>query len=192
MATSRYSTSVSLCEDTSKNFELFDLLKQADPNYAATEPARIKLYVFDGSKYVETTSGYFTAVDKDTLTLDASAIPNFNGAKLIRVLGYDSTGNTFTLDVTVNVTPVNDAPSGADESVTVANGDVYVRGLADFGFTDPIDGTGHALVHGNPLPPAPKWTHRLTARWTTHAGHDHEFFVLTRRGSRSELHFFLP
>lgn len=50
MATSRYSTSVSLCEDTSKNFELFDLLKQADPNYTATDPARIKLYVFDGTK----------------------------------------------------------------------------------------------------------------------------------------------
>ena len=92
MATTRYSTSVSLCEDTSKNFELFDLLKQADPNYSAVDPARIKLYVYDGTKYVEATSGYFTAVDKDTFTVDATQLPNFNGELKVRVLGTDSTG----------------------------------------------------------------------------------------------------
>ena len=152
MSNTSYVTSVSVCEDTSQNFELFDLLKQADPGYSAVDPAKIKLYVYDGAKWVLFTAGFFTAVDKDTLTLDASAIPNFNGAKLIRVLGYDSTGNTFTLDVTVNVTPVNDAPSGADESVTVANGDVYVLGLADFGFTDPIDGNAFKSVVVNAVP----------------------------------------
>jgi hypothetical protein len=112
-----------LCEDTSKNFELFDLLKQADPNYSAVDPARIKLYVYDGTKYVEATTGYFTAVDKDTFTVDATQLPNFNGEQKVRVLGTDSTGNTFVLDLQINVTPVNDAPSGADDSANVASGD---------------------------------------------------------------------
>ncbi|WP_374246160.1 SdrD B-like domain-containing protein, partial [Zoogloea sp.] len=143
MSNTSYVTSVTVCEDTTQNFELFDLLKQADPAYAATDPAKIKLYVYDGAKWVLSTAGFFTAVDLDTLTLNAAAIPNFNGAKLVRVLGYDSTGNTFTLDVNVTVTPVNDAPSGADEAVSVANGDTYVLGLADFGFSDLID--GHAF-----------------------------------------------
>ena len=140
MATTRYSTSVSLCEDTSKNFELFDLLKQADPNYSAVDPARIKLYVYDGTKYVEATSGYFTAVDKDTFTVDATQLPNFNGELKVRVLGTDSTGNTFILDLSITVTPVNDAPSGTDDSANVASGDVYVLGLDDFGFSDPVEG----------------------------------------------------
>ncbi|MCK6394374.1 SdrD B-like domain-containing protein [Zoogloea sp.] len=154
MATSRYSTSVSLCEDTSKNFELFDLLKQADPNYSAVDPARIKLYVYDGTKYVETTSGYFTAVDKDTFTVDASLLPNFNGELKVRVLGTDSTGNSFILDITIDVTPVNDAPSGADDSANVASGDVYVLGLADFGFTDAVEGDAFKSVVITSLPSA--------------------------------------
>ncbi len=72
MATTRYSTSVTLCEDTSVNYELSDLLKQADPNYSAIDPARIKLYVLDSTtnKYVEVTTGFFSAVDKDTFTVD--------------------------------------------------------------------------------------------------------------------------
>ena len=79
MAVTRYSTNVTLCEDTSQNFELYDLLRQADPNYAATDPSKLSLYVFDGTKYVETTTGYFTAVDKDTFTVDMAQMPNFNG-----------------------------------------------------------------------------------------------------------------
>ncbi|WP_347250248.1 SdrD B-like domain-containing protein, partial [Zoogloea sp.] len=154
MATSRYSTSVSLCEDTSKNFELFDLLKQADPNYSATDPARIKLYVYDGTKYVETTSGYFTAVDKDTFTVDATQLPNFNGELKVRVLGTDSTGNSFILDLAITVTPVNDAPSGTDEAVNVAGGDVYALGLDDFGFSDPVEGDSFKSVIITTLPSA--------------------------------------
>jgi uncharacterized surface anchored protein len=154
MATTRYSTSVSLCEDTSKNFELFDLLKQADPTYSAVDPARIKLYVYDGTKYVEATSGYFTAVDKDTFTVDASLLPNFNGELKVRVLGTDSTGNSFILDITIDVTPVNDAPSGADDSANVASGDVYVLGLDDFGFTDPVEGDAFKSVVITTLPSA--------------------------------------
>ncbi|MBL8429172.1 MAG: carboxypeptidase regulatory-like domain-containing protein [Dechloromonas sp.] len=140
MAVTRYSTNVTLCEDTSQNFELYDLLRQADPNYAATDPARVSLYVFDGTKYVETTTGYFTAVDKDTFTVDVTQLPNFNGVLKVRVLGTDSSGASFILDLNINVTPVNDAPSGADDSVALANGSTYVFGVGDFGFTDSVEG----------------------------------------------------
>jgi len=146
MATIRYSTSVSICEDTSKTFELYDLLKQADPNYTATSPIQIQLYVFDGTKYVQVTSGYFTAVDLDTLLLDMASKPDFNGNLQVRVNGTDSTGNTFVLDLGVVVKPVNDAPSGADDSFTVANGDVHVFALNDFHFTDVVENDGFKSV----------------------------------------------
>ena len=124
MATTRYSTSVTLCEDTSSNYELYDLLRQADPNYVETAPARIKLYVLDPAtnKYVEVTSGFFSSVDLDTLAVDMSLLPNFNGIQKVRVLGTDSSSNTFVLDLQINVTPVNDAPSGSDDTVAAIAG----------------------------------------------------------------------
>lgn len=146
MALPRYATSISLCEDTSKTFELFDLLAQADPTYSALNPEKIRLYVKVNGVYQEVTAGYFTAVDKDTLRLDMSSLPNFNGQLEVSVLGTDSTGNGFILDLTVQVTPVNDAPSGTDSIVTVANGDIYVLGLGNFGFVDAVEGNAFKSV----------------------------------------------
>ncbi|KAB2964537.1 SdrD B-like domain-containing protein [Zoogloea sp.] len=125
---------------------MFDLLRQADTNYSAINPEKIRLYIKVDGVYQEVTSGYFTAVDKDTLSLDMSSLPNFNGQLEVSVLGTDSTGNGFILDLTVQVTPVNDAPSGADESVALANGDIYVLGLGDFGFVDAVEGNGFRSV----------------------------------------------
>lgn len=152
MAVSNYSTSVTLCEDTSTNFELLDLLRQADPSYAATDPSSRRVYVYDGTKYVETTTGFFTALDKDTFTVDMSQLPNFNGLLKVRVYGTDGTGAAYFLDIDINVTPVNDAPSGADESLSLANGDTYLFGLADFGFTDPVEGDAMKSVVVTTLP----------------------------------------
>ena len=147
MAITRYGTSVTLCEDTRQTFELFDLLKQADPNYSAVEPTRITLYVFDGATWVTVSApGFFSAVDKDTFAVDMSYLPNFNGIQQVRVLGSDSSGNSFILNLTINVTPVNDAPTGEDETVALANGDSYVLGLADFGFNDPVEGDAFKSV----------------------------------------------
>ncbi len=56
--------------------------------------------------------------------------------------------------------------------------------------TDPVVG-GFALVDGNPLPQAPKWTHNLTLRWGVPMGDGAEFFVYTDWAYRSEVNFFL-
>ncbi|MCP4088124.1 MAG: hypothetical protein GY745_24235, partial [Actinomycetia bacterium] len=47
----------------------------------------------------------------------------------------DLTANTMTIDVTA----VNDAPAGADNTVSTAEDTDYVFVAADFGFTDPND-----------------------------------------------------
>src|SRR5439155_1543338 len=46
--------------------------------------------------------------------------------------------------ITVNVTSVNDAPSGADKTVTTLEDAPYTFTAADFGFTDPIDAASAA------------------------------------------------
>ena len=53
----------------------------------------------------------------------------------------DPTPNTLT----INVTAVNDAPSGADASLSVNEDAVLTLGAASFGFSDPVDGGAHSL-----------------------------------------------
>ena len=47
----------------------------------------------------------------------------------------DHTPNTLT----INVTPVNDAPAGTDATVTTIENTAYTFSAANFGFTDPLD-----------------------------------------------------
>ena len=53
-----------------------------------------------------------------------------------------STPNTITIDVTA----VNDAPAGANRTVTVLEDASYTFTTADFGFSDPSDSPANALL----------------------------------------------
>src|SRR6185436_2550301 len=55
----------------------------------------------------------------------------------------DQSANT----ITVNVTSVNDAPAGADKTVTTLEDTDYVFTAADFGFTDSTDSPANALAN---------------------------------------------
>ena len=54
----------------------------------------------------------------------------------------DATANTMT----VNVTAVNDAPAGTNNTVTTLEDTPYTFTAADFGFTDPNDSPANALL----------------------------------------------
>src|SRR5690606_30776221 len=54
----------------------------------------------------------------------------------------DATPNTITIDVT----SVNDAPAGADKTVTTLEDTALVFTAADFGFTDPNDSPANTLL----------------------------------------------
>ena len=56
--------------------------------------------------------------------------------------------------------------------------------------TDPLSG-GLALINGNALPQAPKWSHNVTARFGMPVGEGAEFYVYTDWVYRSEVNFFL-
>jgi len=55
---------------------------------------------------------------------------------------------------------------------------------------DPIV-NGNAMVDGNPLPNAPKWTANLTARWSIPLASGDEVYVYTDWAYRSKVNFFL-
>ena len=50
---------------------------------------------------------------------------------------------------------------------------------------------GNALVDGNPLPNAPKWTANLTARYSIPLASGDEVYVYTDWAYRSKVNFFL-
>ncbi|MEC7028326.1 MAG: Ig-like domain-containing protein, partial [Pseudomonadota bacterium] len=60
----------------------------------------------------------------------------------------DQTPNTMTIDVT----PVNDAPDGADNTITMLENNVYTFASGDFGFTDAVEGDGFLSVIISTLP----------------------------------------
>ena len=64
--------------------------------------------------------------------------------------------------MTFDVTSVNDAPAGTDNTVTVNEDSAYMFAAADFGFTDPNDTPANALVAVKitTLPAAGSLTHR--------------------------------
>ncbi|MEZ0260537.1 MAG: cadherin-like domain-containing protein, partial [Alphaproteobacteria bacterium] len=66
-----------------------------------------------------------------------------NGGTANGGVDLDQSANTMTIDVT----PVNDAPAGTSTTVTTLEDTTYTFSTANFGFTDPNDPTaGHALV----------------------------------------------
>ena len=62
----------------------------------------------------------------------------------------DPTPNTMTIDVT----PVNDAPSGTDNTVTLNEEEAFTFAVADFGFSDVADGDLLSAVVITTLPAA--------------------------------------
>ncbi|MEE7565897.1 TonB-dependent receptor [Xanthomonas sp. Kuri4-3] len=57
--------------------------------------------------------------------------------------------------------------------------------------TDPVNAAGRALIDGNELPQAAKWTANATLRYGIPVGDDAEFFFYTDWSYRSEVNFFL-
>ena len=65
-----------------------------------------------------------------------------NGGTANGGVDLDQSPNT----ITVNVTPVNDAPAGANNTVTTVEGTAYTFAAADFGFTDSSDSPANSLL----------------------------------------------
>jgi Ca2+-binding RTX toxin-like protein len=76
---------------------------------------------------------------------------NANGGRTLNVSTTDN-GNSpppalqDSDNITINITSVNDAPAGADNTVTGSEDDPYVFTAADFGFSDPNDSPANTLL----------------------------------------------
>ena len=97
-------------------------------------------------------------------TIDYTPNPGFNGTDTINYTISDGNGGTASSTVLINIVPVADPPTSADNTVTTDEDIVFTFGLSDFAFADqdvgdaltairidtlPTD--GQLLIGGNPV-----------------------------------------
>ena len=92
-----------------------------------------------------TLSGTQVQINAALGTLAYQGNLNYQGADTLTVLSTDSLGSTDSDTVNITVSSVNDAPGGANNTVTTAQDNDYTFAAADFGFTDTNDTPANAL-----------------------------------------------
>ena len=86
-----------------------------------------------------TLSGTQAQINAALATLAYKGNADFNGSDTLTVLSTDANGATDSDTVAITVTPVNDAPTGTDKTITIDEDGSYSFKAADFGFTDAHD-----------------------------------------------------
>ncbi|OFJ46809.1 hypothetical protein BA896_019550 [Janthinobacterium lividum] len=137
MTTYNLSTTVHVCEDINKNFDIRDLLTQA--GYAVQGELNIKNFTVLLPDDTESTSNtpLFGMLDADTVYVrPGDWAANYNGNfSTIQVTIDKGNGDIVQLELQVIIDPVNDAPDAADKTFNLVDGSSVVLSEGDFGFT---------------------------------------------------------
>ena len=85
-------------------------------------------------------------------TIDYTPNPGFNGTDTINYTISDGNGGTASSTVLINIVPVADPPTSADNTVTTDEDIVFTFGLSDFAFADQDVGDALTAVRIDTLP----------------------------------------
>lgn len=123
---------------------------------------------------------------------DQQIIAVGGGSNIATLLNADRTvGQGLELDLEAYLTDRLLVTVGSSYNDTeIQDATLAVAPCAACTVTDPLDGSGRALIDGNPLPQAPEWVHNLTARYGVPLA-DGELYLYTDWAYRSEVNFFL-
>jgi hypothetical protein len=152
-APNNLTTSVEVCEDTDKTFNLVDLLVAA--GYTPTAPVTVTQALVtnpDGTISPAPTSLVRLTTDGSGMTITASNEANWYGSLSSLNLVVEVGVQTFTVRVNITVLPVNDAPEGTDHTIALTDDAGYVLKESDFGFHDPVEGDQFKSVVLTTLP----------------------------------------
>ncbi|MEG1327573.1 MAG: SdrD B-like domain-containing protein, partial [Janthinobacterium sp.] len=148
MTTYNLSTTVHVCEDINKNFDIRDLLIQA--GYSVQGELNIKNFTVLLPDDTESTvnTPLFGMLDADTVYVrPGDWAANYNGSfSTIEVTIDKGNGDLVQLSLQVIIDPVNDAPDAADKTFTLLNGNNVVLSEGDFGFHDDVEHDGFKSI----------------------------------------------
>ena len=148
MTTYNLSTTVHVCEDINKNFDIRDLLIQA--GYTAQGELNIKNFTVLLPDDTESTSNtpLFGMLDADTVYVrPGDWAANYHGNfSTIQVTIDKGNGDIVQLELQVIIDPVNDAPDAADKTFNLVDGASVVLSESDFGFHDDVEHDGFKSI----------------------------------------------
>lgn len=164
----------------------FNAKSIAGPETSTSVEAGVKADLWD--KRARLNFGVFRYEVKDQQLTAVGGAANAN----ILLNAEKSIGQGFEMDFQAYLTDTLLVTLGSSYNDTeIQDEDLAVAVCAACTVTDPRTPGGLALIDGNELPQAPKWTHNLTARWGMPVGDAGEFYVFTDWAYRSEVNFFL-
>jgi SdrD B-like domain/Bacterial Ig domain/Prealbumin-like fold domain len=137
--------SVSTNEDTAKTITLTGSDPDSNPLTFKITSLPTNGVLHDGTSVLGTsiTTTPYTLTGTD-VTFAPNA--NYNGNDSFQFKTNDGTvDSAAAATVSITVNPVNDAPAGADKTVTTNEDNAYTFVTADFGFSDPNDSPANAL-----------------------------------------------
>ena len=164
----------------------FNAKSVAAPETSTSFEAGIKADFWDNRARLNANVFYYEVKDQQLTAVGGSGNAN------ILLNAEKSTGQGFELDFQAYLTDSLLVTLGTGYNDTeIQDKNLAVSVCAQCTVTDPLDINGKALIDGNALPQAPKWTHNLTARWGMPVGDGGEFYVHTDWVYRSKVNFFL-
>ncbi len=158
MSSISLATTIHICEDTNGTFDIRDLLASA--GYTASTTLKINamsVFLPDDTVAAGDTP-LIGKVDADTIYVRPGQwAENYNGTFATFEFVLDQgkgVSNNITLSLQVVVDPVNDAPSAADKTFNLSNGNAVVLAQNDFGFVDKVEHDAFKSVIITALPTA--------------------------------------
>jgi iron complex outermembrane receptor protein len=164
----------------------FNRMSVAEPETSISYEAGVKADFWNNRARINANVFYYKVEDQQLTAVGGSSNAN------ILLNAEESVGQGFEMDFQAYLTDTLLVTLGSSYNDTeIKDADLAVSFCAQCTVTDPLDANGKALIDGNRLPQAPKWTHNLTARWGLPLNDGDEFYVYTDWVYRSDVNFFL-
>ena len=164
----------------------FNRMSVAAPETSISYEAGVKADFWNNRARINANVFYYEVEDQQLTAVGGSSNAN------VLLNADESVGQGFEMDFQAYLTDNLLVTLGSSYNDTeIKDADLAVSVCAQCTVTDPLDPNGKALIDGNQLPQAPKWTHNLTARWGLPMNDGNEFYVYTDWMYRSDVNFFL-
>ena len=164
----------------------FNRMSVAEPETSISYEAGVKADFWNNRARINANVFYYKVEDQQLTAVGGSSNAN------VLLNAEESVGQGFEMDFQAYLTDTLLVTLGSSYNDTeIKDSDLAVSVCAQCTVTDPLDANGKALIDGNQLPQAPKWTHNLTARWGLPLNDGDEFYVYTDWVYRSDVNFFL-
>jgi iron complex outermembrane receptor protein len=164
----------------------FGAMSSAGPETTTSYEVGVKADVFDRRARVAFSLFHYDVRDQQlTAVGGTSNLTRLLNAKKSMGQGIEGTVEAYLADnllVTLN---------GSYNLTKIKDPDLAVGVCAACTVLDPLNGSGQALIDGNPLPNAPRWIGNVTVRYGIPSANGGEYFVFTDWSYRSSVNFFL-